>query len=81
MGCRAGRPAIAVFRDRTGRFVNEAISFTGPSEKGHSQQPVAAKPLFLPSAAPLSMEDLPAADAPIKVYENTYITKPNDNQR
>jgi len=27
------------------------------------------------------MEDLPAADAPIKVYENTYITKPNDNQR
>ena len=34
----------------------------------------------LPSAA-RSMEDLPAADAPIKVYENTYITKPNDNQR
>jgi len=34
----------------------------------------------LPTAA-RSMEDLPAADAPIKVYENTYITKPNDNQR
>ena len=37
--------------------------------------------LSLISLAARSMEDLPAADAPIKVYENTYITKPNDNQR
>ena len=37
--------------------------------------------LNLISLAARSMEDLPAADAPIKVYENTYITKPNDNQR
>jgi len=27
------------------------------------------------------MDDLPAADAPIKVYENTYIMKPTDAQR
>ena len=45
-----------------------------------TEQLQCAPPLLAPSAA-RSMEDLPAADAPIKVYENTYITKPNDNQR
>ena len=27
------------------------------------------------------MDDLPPADAPIKVYENTYLMKPSEQQR